>query len=579
MSSTSPPRPAAAAAAAAAAPTGPAGVERLHFDDSFTRSLPADPERRNFVRQVRGAAYSFAAPTDPRDDDQRAQWRLADPDGETAGQSQLPAGLIAWSCGCAELFDLSPEHPPSGDEEANVVEVLGGFGKLWPGMVPYAACYSGHQFGSWAGQLGDGRAISMGEYVNSRGERWELQLKGAGMTPYSRHADGRAVLRSSIREFLASEAMFHLGVPTTRALSLVSTGAGVVRDMFYQGDPQMENGAVLARAAPSFLRVGSFENPAVDGDHDRLKQLADYAIEYHFPELKSLSDDISSTTRNRYGALVAEVTKKNAEMVALWQGVGFVHGVLNTDNTSILGLTIDYGPYGFLDTCDRSYTPNTTDIPGRRYRYDAQPLAIRWNLHKFASAMIPLCGLADAQAAVQEFDEIYEDAYRRMFARKLGLSKLDDSGKQLVDDLFGMMEESKVDFTNTWRALSQVRKTSAPVEMEAIYARLIAGKVSANADHWGAWMNRYLTIVVADEALDDVERVKRMNKANPVYILRNYMAQEAIDEANQGNSSYLQNLYRILRNPYEEQAGAERYTQDPPSWATRPGVCVNSCSS
>jgi serine/tyrosine/threonine adenylyltransferase len=196
------------------------------------QAQPADQERRNFVRQVRGAAFSFVAPNDPREDDQRDLWRRADPAGEATGPPHLPAGLVAWSTGCAELFDLSPDEPPAGEEEANVVEVLGGFGKLWPGMVPYAACYSGHQFGSWAGNLGDGRAITLGEHVNARGERWELQLKGAGKTPYSRHADGRAVLRSSVREFLASEAMYHLGIPTTRALSLVSTGTSAIRDSF-----------------------------------------------------------------------------------------------------------------------------------------------------------------------------------------------------------------------------------------------------------------------------------------------------------------------------------------------------------
>jgi serine/tyrosine/threonine adenylyltransferase len=322
---------AAPGADAAPAAAGPAGVSHLVFEDSFVRSQPADPVTKNFVRRkVDGAAYSLVTPTDPRKDDQRAMWRRSDPVGEAAAPPQQPRGIVAWSYGAAsEVLDLSPVDMPSGDEEESVIDVFGGFGKLLPGMSPYAACYSGHQFGSFAGQLGDGRAITLGEYVNSKGERWDVQLKGAGRTPYSRTADGRAVLRSSVREFLASEAMHHLGIPTTRALSLISTGTGVIRDMFYDGNQKIEAGAVVTRLAPSLIRVGSFENPASTGDGDRLRKLADYAIEHHFKHLLTLSDDVKSPVRNRYGAFLAEVTRRNAEMVAQWQGIGFVHGVLN----------------------------------------------------------------------------------------------------------------------------------------------------------------------------------------------------------------------------------------------------------
>jgi serine/tyrosine/threonine adenylyltransferase len=313
------------------APDGPAGVYRLVFEDSFVRTQPADPETANFVRRdVKGAAFSFVNPTDPRSTDQRAMWRRSDPEGEAAATPQLPRGIVAWSYGAAsEILDLSPADLPAGAEEEAVIDVFGGFGMLLPGMRPYAACYSGHQFGSFAGQLGDGRAITLGEYVNSKGERWDVQLKGAGQTPYSRNADGRAVLRSSVREFLASEAMFHLGIPTTRALSLISTGTGVIRDMFYDGNQKMEAGAVVTRLAQSLIRIGSFENPASAGDTERLKKLADYAIEYHFKNLLTFPDDVASPERNRYGAFLAEVTRLNAEMVAQWQGVGFVHGVGN----------------------------------------------------------------------------------------------------------------------------------------------------------------------------------------------------------------------------------------------------------
>jgi serine/tyrosine/threonine adenylyltransferase len=547
--------------------------------DSFVTSLPADPEERNFVRQVRQASFSFVSPTSPALDDQRAQWRLADPAGEGAAQPQLARGLVAWSRGAASLLDLDVERRPEGTEEESAVRVLGGFGDLWPGMRPYAQCYSGHQFGSFAGQLGDGRAITLGEYVNAAGERWELQLKGAGKTPYSRHADGRAVLRSSVREFLCSEAMFGLHIPTTRALSLVSTGAGVVRDMFYSGDPRFENGAVCSRLAPSFLRVGSFENPASNGEHARLKATADYAIEHHFPELLSMSGDVESVERNRYGGLLAEVTRRNAEMVSLWQGVGFVHGVLNSDNTSILGLTIDYGPYGFLDAYDPKYTPNTTDIPGGRYRYESQPLAIHWNLHKMASALVPLCGLAEAQKIVKSFDDVYEASYGRLFAKKLGVSTFTGEDGELVNALFALMSAAKADFTNTWRALSSVSSSSTADELYAVYAPLIAGKGDADGDAWAAWMARYQARVRADAGLDDGLRVATMNRTNPVYILRNYMAQEAIDAANKGDYSVVNELYELLRDPYTPRSKFARYTGEPPSWASRPGVCVNSCSS
>jgi serine/tyrosine/threonine adenylyltransferase len=570
----------------APAPAGPVGLSRLAFEDAFVSTLPADPERRNHVRQVRHASYSFVDPTPPEADDQRTQWRLADGEDEAAALSQLPRGLVAWSRGAAAVLGLSGEVTPEGEEEAAIVRVLGGCGQVWPGMRCYAQCYSGHQFGAFAGQLGDGRAITLGEVVvggNGSRRRWEVQLKGAGKTPYSRHADGRAVLRSSVREFLGSEAMAGLGVPTTRALSLVSTGAGVVRDMFYSGDPQFENGAVCCRLAPTFLRVGSFENPGSLGELERLKATADYAIREYFPELERLSGDVESAERNRYGALLSEVVRRNAEMVAHWQAVGFVHGVLNSDNTSILGLTIDYGPFGFLDAYNPQYTPNTTDIPGGRYRYEMQPAAIEWNLRKMASAMVPLCGLADAQAAAGEFGAVYRGKYAELFARKLGVSEYTDEDAGLVEALFKLMEAAKADFTGTWRALSKVTREATPRELDAVYAPLIAGKDDVDADAWAAWMARYQRRVRGDVGMGsgDAERRRGMDAVNPMYILRNYMAQEAIDAANKGVYSLVHEMYELLRDPYTQRASDkyDRYTQEPPAWAARPGVCVNSCSS
>src|SRR3569623_2446364 len=249
-------------------------------------------------------------------------------------------------------------------------------------MQPWASNYGGHQFGHWAGQLGDGRAITVGEIINAAGQRWELQLKGAGPTPYSRHADGRAVLRSSIREFLCSEAMHHLGVPTTRALCLVETGEAVVRDMFYDGHPREEPGAIVCRVAPSFVRFGHFELPYARNDVALLRQLADFTIRRAFPHLRGQGEAL-------YADWFGVVCERTARLMALWMRVGFVHGVMNTDNMSILGLTIDYGPYGWIDDYDPDWTPNTTDAEGRRYRFGAQPQVAYWNLTRLAGALAP----------------------------------------------------------------------------------------------------------------------------------------------------------------------------------------------
>jgi len=329
----------------------------LLFDNSFVRELPGEPETLRAVRGVRGACFSPIAPVPvsaPR--------------------------LVAWSPEVARSLALS-EAACASD---TFLQVFAG-NALLAGMEPYAACYGGHQFGTWAGQLGDGRAISLGEVVNAAGQRWELQLKGAGATPYSRSADGRAVLRSSIREFLCSEAMAHLGVPTTRALSLVATGDPVVRDMFYDGHPRTEPGAIVCRVAPSFLRFGNFELFAARGEVALLTRLADYTLRHHFPELGAPSPAT-------YAAWLTEICRRTAVLMAHWMRVGFVHGVMNTDNMSILGLTIDYGPFGFLDNYDPDFTPNTTDAGERRYRFTNQPRVAKWNLIKLAEALYPLIG-------------------------------------------------------------------------------------------------------------------------------------------------------------------------------------------
>jgi uncharacterized protein YdiU (UPF0061 family) len=313
-------------------------LDELKFDHSFISELPADSETENYCRQVTGACYSLVEPI----------------------QVKRPQ-LVAYSPEVAEVLNLSEQVCRSAD----FLQVFSG-NRILPAMKPYASCYGGHQFGQWAGQLGDGRAINLGEVVNVNGQRWGLQLKGAGPTPYSRGADGFAVLRSSIREFLCSEAMHHLGVPTTRALSLVTTGEQIGRDMFYDGNPKQEAGAVVCRVAPSFTRFGSFQLFSARGDTAILKQLIDYTVRTDFPHLAEPSTDV-------YLTWFQEVCHKTAMLMVDWMGVGFVHGVMNTDNMSILGLTIDYGPYGWLEDYDPTWTPNTTDAQGRRYSFGNQP--------------------------------------------------------------------------------------------------------------------------------------------------------------------------------------------------------------
>src|ERR1700736_6035565 len=408
-------------------------LSTLDFDDSFTRTLSADPETGNFVRQVPGASYSPVTPTPvsaPR--------------------------LLAWSDDCAALLGVSRPTTDTG----RTVAILAGNG-IAPSMHPYAARYGGHQFGTWAGQLGDGRAITLGELTPRPGARWELQLKGAGPTPYSRTADGRAVLRSSVREFLCSEAMHFLGVPTTRALSLVGTGDVVIRDMFYSGDPQPEQGAVVCRVAPSFVRFGNFEIHASRPEIDSLQRLADYIITQHFPGLGAPSPEV-------YGRWFEEICRRTGVMIAHWMRVGFVHGVMNTDNMSILGLTIDYGPYGWLEGYDPAWTPNTTDLPGRRYAYGRQPDIAAWNLARLANALNPLIDSVPAlEHGLEVYAATFTGTWRAMLADKLGLTTLDRDGDEvLVRDLFGALQQTETDMTLFFRGLAITPGRARPDDIE-----------------------------------------------------------------------------------------------------------------
>ena len=519
----------------------------LPFDNTFTRELPADPETANYRRQVWGACYSRVKPT-----------QVAAPH------------MIAYSKEAAQLLDLSEDVCKS--EEFTRVFVGN---MLLPGMDPYAISYGGHQFGNWAGQLGDGRAINLGEIVNRRSERWALQLKGAGPTPYSRNADGLAVLRSSVREFLCSEAMFHLGVPTTRALSLISTGEMVERDMFYDGHPKEEPGAVVCRLAPSFTRFGNFEIFAFRDEIGLLKKLLDYTIRRDFPHLEEPS-------KNRYLKWFEEVCRRTADMVVHWMRVGFVHGVMNTDNMSVLGLTIDYGPYGWIENYDPDWTPNTTDANGRRYRFSHQPSVAKWNLAQLANAIYPLIGDVDAlKQTLAVYSAIFEEQWQQMMASKLGLISFDaETDTALTGELFTLLSLVETDMTIFFRQLAMVDFREEPPAKPLMEAYYLPSQLTDDyMSRMSKWLNSYSERLEKDN-LPYQRRRLQMDEVNPKYTLRNYLAQLAIDKAEQGDFSMVHKLLDILRNPYSEQPENQEFAKKRPEWARhRPGCSMLSCSS
>ena len=495
----------------------------FRFDNAFVRELPGDPIQGPGIREVTGALWSAVRPTP-----------VAAP-VLLAHSAEMAARL-----GVGDADVASPEF----------ARVFGGNAWL-PGMQPYAANYGGHQFGHWAGQLGDGRAITLGETINAGGERWELQLKGAGPTPYSRSADGRAVLRSSIREFLCSEAMHHLGIPTTRALSLVGTGERVERDMFYDGRPKPEPGAVVCRVAPSFIRFGSFELPASRGDVALLRRLVDFTVRRDYPELPGEGEALR-------GAWFGEVCARTATLVAHWMRVGFVHGVLNTDNMSILGLTIAHG---------------------RRYRFGWQPKIAYWNVTRLAHALAHVFEDHDLlHDGLRRFQDAFVDADRDTIARKLGLAACGDEDVELMQALHALLHVAEADMTLFFRGLSRVDPVApslAPME-EAFYD---AAKRASAAPVFDAWLRRYAGRIAAD-GVDAGKRRARMDAANPKYVLRNYLAQQAIDQAEAGDPSGVRTVLDVMRRPYDEQPGREAYAARRPDWARdRAGCSMLSCSS
>jgi uncharacterized protein YdiU (UPF0061 family) len=461
-----------------------------------------------------------------------------------------PQGLpdphwVAWSERCAELLGLQ-------DDRDALLQVMSGNATL-PGMQPLASVYSGHQFGVWAGQLGDGRAHLLGELATESGPM-EIQLKGAGLTPYSRMGDGRAVLRSSIREFLCSEAMAALGVPTTRALCITGSALPVRRET-------IETAAVVTRVAPSFIRFGHFEHFAHTAqDVDALRQLADFVIEHHYPECATLAQP--------YAALLEAVARKTAELMAWWQAIGFCHGVMNTDNMSILGLTIDYGPYGFLDGFDPGHICNHSDHQGR-YAYAQQPNVGFWNLHALAQGLMPLIEDSDtALAALEPYKAAFPQALKRQMRAKLGLATEHEGDTALIDGLLKCMAADAADFSITFRRLAQF--STAEGARNDIVRDMFLGR-----EAFDAWAQTYAARLRAEGSID-AERAERMNRVNPKYVLRNHLAEVAIREAQQGDFSEIGRLLKVLEHPYDEQPEQSAYAGFPPEWAQTIEV---SCSS
>lgn len=519
----------------------------LMTHNRFTSELPADAIDANVSRQVHEACFSYVKPHMPKHPE-----------------------LIHASNETAALLGISEEETQSGA----FLETFSGKTDL-PGTRPYAMCYGGHQFGHWAGQLGDGRAINLAE-AEHLGRSYTLQLKGAGKTPYSRNADGLAVLRSSVREHLCSEAMFHLGVPTTRSLSLMLTGDQVLRDMLYDGNADYEKGAVICRVAPSFIRFGSFEIFAARNDIENLKRLADYTIRHHFPGIKG-------GTPKTYLDFFRTVAERTREMIVHWQRVGFVHGVMNTDNMSIHGITIDYGPYGWLEDYDPGWTPNTTDSQFKRYAFGNQPDIALWNLYQLANAIFPLIGeAAPLERILQAFARQYENDYLAMMRRKLGLENPLRTDAHLIAELTKNLQLSATDMTLFFRELALVKKDSGAgcalaIIDDAFYnPDEIKGKVLKS---WENWFKKYL-LRLQQEDLQDEGRKERMHAVNPKYVLRNYMAQLAIDAANNQDYSLIDELYKVLKKPYDEQPEHEKWYARRPDWArVKVGCSMLSCSS
>ncbi len=458
-----------------------------------------------------------------------------------------PPYLIHANQFTAELIDLDPEQLTRPEFAA-----LFGGNVLAPGMEPLAMLYSGHQFGVYVPQLGDGRAILLGEATNERGERWDLHLKGAGMTPFSRDGDGRAVLRSTIREYLCCAAMQGLGIPTAQALCIVGSDDKVYRE-------QIETGAMLVRMAPSHVRFGSFEVFYYRKQYDHLKTLADYVIDQHFPHLRDVDE--------KYAHFFTEVVARTARLIAHWQTVGWAHGVMNTDNMSILGLTMDYGPYGFMDDYDAGFICNHSDYNGR-YAFNQQPSIGLWNLSCLAQTLLPLAEKTALKAGLETYQPLFDREYQKQMREKVGLADEQTGDAELIRDFLGLLQGSHADYTTVFRELNTFSTSKDEVH----------GKVREhflNHERFDEWAVRYRDRLRRERSRDE-ERCDRMNRVNPKYVLRNYLAQIAIEKAQHKDFSEVDRLFTLLQTPFADQPGMESYALPPPNWGKHLAV---SCSS
>ncbi|XP_002733947.1 protein nucleotidyltransferase YdiU-like [Saccoglossus kowalevskii] len=522
-----------------------ASLDSWGFSDSrLLDNFEVELEERNYVRQVKNVLFSKVLPT----------------------PLQTTVKLVAVS---SDLLENVLDLDKSISETEHFLTFVSG-NTILPGSIPISHRYGGHQFGEWSDQLGDGRAHLLGEYVNRNGDRWELQLKGSGLTPYSRRGDGRAVLRSSIREFLCSEAMYHLGIPTSRALSVIVSGDPVWRDQFYDGHAKTEKAAVVLRLAKSWFRIGSLEILAMKREIKLLRRLTDFVIENYFPSI-DISDE------NKYLSLFSEIVSQTADLMARWMSVGFAHGVMNTDNFSLLSITIDYGPFGFLDDYNPSFIPNTSDDEGM-YSYENQPDIGHFNMNRLRAALWPLWNNKQKQLSemiLQGYIDIYKTRFMEIFRGKLGFLSTDDKDEYIIGLLLKMMEDTRTDFTMTFRQLGNL--TFQHIQNNNVSDALWALKTLQLHEKWNNWLQLYYARITSEDDTD-VKRMNRMNNVNPKYILRYWMAESAIRKAEDNDFSEVQKLLEILQAPYTEQLDMEPtgYADRPPEWSKKLKV---SCSS
>ncbi|AVR04558.1 protein adenylyltransferase SelO [Pluralibacter gergoviae] len=472
-------------------------------------------------------------------------WRDELPDFYTElSPTPLDNARLVWhNAPLAQALDL-----PAGLFAVEKGAGVWGGESLLPGMRPLAQVYSGHQFGVWAGQLGDGRGILLGEQKLADGRRFDWHLKGAGLTPYSRMGDGRAVLRSTLRESLASEAMHALGIPTSRALSVVTSDTPVYRE-------RAEQGAMLMRIAESHLRFGHFEHFYYRRQPEKVQLLADYAIRHHWPHLAEDSD--------KYLIWFRDVVTRTARLIARWQTVGFAHGVMNTDNMSLLGLTLDYGPFGFLDDWQPDFICNHSDYQGR-YSFDNQPAVALWNLQRLAQTLSPFIRAEDLNRALDDYQPALLTEYGQRMRRKLGLFSEEKGDNDLLNGLLELMAREGSDFTRTFRSLSLTEQHSAasPLRDEFI-----------DRDAFDRWFSDYRSRLQREEVSDDARR-QSMQENNPAMVLRNWLAQRAIEQAESGDFAEFARLHQALRTPFADRD--DDYVARPPEWGKRLEV---SCSS